>query len=231
VNRETLFQRDYPYVTGINKGGIAHFKAFAEDILKKYCKKGDFVVDIGGNDGTLLRFFQDMGCKVLNVDPSDVVSKVTKYKHFWEITRAHYLLHDWGKANVILATNVFAHCDNLHDFLDGINILLDDNGVFIVESPCLTDMLKTYQFDQIYHEHLSYFDIYPMHYLVGMHDMYIDKVEHNEMHGGSNRYFIKRLCGKGAEKQANPAEVNYLSNIEGLQGSWGERECQGQHAS
>ena len=192
VDPSVLFTQDYPYTTGVNEGGIRHFHRFAWDVIDKLdIILDDFIVDIGGNDGTLLVPFTDLGCKVLNIDPSGVYSAVDLWKGFWCEGTATAVMHRHGKAKVILTTNCFAHVEDVHDFVKGVKILLEDDGVFIIESPSLDDMIKYTQFDQIYHEHLQYYSIKSIKYLMGMHDMEVFEVEHQEFHGGSNRYFIR----------------------------------------
>ena len=194
VDKHELFTQDYPYTTGINEGGIKHFHDFARSVIKDYAVDNtDFVVDVGGNDGTLLQPFFDIGCQVLNVDPSGVESSVPVWKAFWDMGTATAIRKRYGQARVILATNCFAHVADLHDFIIGVDVLLADDGVFVVESPCLEDMLKFKQFDQIYHEHLYYYNERPIKFLVEQYNMELKGVKHNGMHGGSNRYFITKV--------------------------------------
>ena len=232
VPPSTLFQNDYPYVTGINGGGKKHFYDFAKDVIKKFkVTPKDLVVDIGGNDGTLLEGFQKhIECEVVNVDPSGVESSVQTEKKFWDLPTASYIARKYGKAKVITATNVFAHVNNPHGFLDGVRELLADDGVFVIEAPYIGDMIKYCQFDQIYHEHLMYLSPFAvdkavsMDRKVWMHEdehragkfvfsdaksgLRLEYATHNDFHGGSYRYFITK-----GDKIANFSEVNYLPGL------------------
>ena len=192
VPKEVLFSEDYPYETGVNEGGIKHFWDFADEIILKTGYKDKFVVDIGGNDGTFLERFEDAGCKVLNVDPCGVKSKVMSWKNFWGSDTAKEISTQFGKADIITATNVLAHTEDLHDFMKGVNVLLKDDGVLVIETPSLDAMIDGLQFDQIYHEHLGYFRFSSIAKLVNMHGFSIDTFEQNEMHGGSLRVYIKK---------------------------------------
>jgi SAM-dependent methyltransferase len=195
VNRETLYQNAYPYTTGSNKEGIKHFNEFAQDVIERYSlTSNDLVVDIGSNDGTFLKNFQDHGCKVLGVDPSHVKSCVETHREFFDISVATYITEFKykQKAKVITAANVFAHVDDLHGFMKGIDYLLADDGVFIIEAPHLGSMLKNNAWDQVYHEHLSYLWEKPIEELIVKYGFTIDFTEKYPIHCGSLRYFIKK---------------------------------------
>ena len=109
---------------------------------------------------------------------------------------------DGGKANIITATNVFAHVDDLHDFLRGVKYSLADDGVFVVEVPYLNNLLKNNYYDTIYHEHLSYFLLHPLYKLFSMNELPIFRVEHIPIHGGSLRVY--------ASKNYYPEEVSVV---------------------
>jgi len=193
VPRETLFCENYPYETGVNEGGIKHFKDFADEIIKKCSiKQNDFVVDIGGNDGTFALNFENHGCKVLNIDPCGLPSIVKVWKGFWDEDTGTAVKSKHGHADIITATNVLAHTEDLHGFMKGVEVLLKDDGVFVIETPYLDAMIDGLQFDQIYHEHLSYFNQYSIQRLLRVHGMDIWDYEINEMHGGSLRIYAKK---------------------------------------
>ena len=193
VPKEVLYNGNYPYTTGVNAEGVKHFRELAESAIKQF--GAGFVVDIGGNDGTLLRGFRDGGCKVLNVEPCPHLStenKVAKICHFWTNDLAKDIKETWGLANIITATNVFAHVDDLHDLMRGVETLLDHDGVFIVESPYVKHMFEKVQFDQIYHEHLSYLSVKPVNKLIKQYGLQLFGVAIKPIHGGSIRLYIGR---------------------------------------
>jgi len=195
VPKEVLFSTNYPYETGINEAGIEHFQAMARSICDKYhLGYNDLVVDVGGNDGTLGQAFKDYRhCAVINVDPSDVNSKVLKINKFWNEDVAVYIKHCYGLAKCIMATNVFAHIDNLHAFMRGVDALLAEDGVFVIESPDLFKLIDRLQYDTIYHEHLSYLHREPLAKLFDMYNMFIFDTEETDFHAGSVRYEVKRV--------------------------------------
>lgn len=212
VSQDILFGDDYPYTTGTNAAGVEHFKQFAEETVERFRLKNDFIVDIGSNDGTLLQWFEYTGCKVCGVEPVRTIkSKVDKVPGFWNIAVANLLHCQHGKAKVITATNVFAHCPDLHGFMKGIDILLDDKGVFIIESPYLLDLIDNLEYDTIYHEHLSVLAVRPLKYLLDQYNMEIFDIKRVDFHGGSLRYFISR---KYADHNWHPISSGVNEGIE-----------------
>jgi SAM-dependent methyltransferase len=197
VPRETLFNNDYPYETGINSHGIEHFRELANTAFNMFHPK--HVVDIGSNDGTLLKEFEKLGCNILGIEPVKSIANRAKVKTlplFWNPDLALNL----RPSEVVTACNVFAHVSDLHNFLKGVDNVLTPKGVLIVEAPYLYDMLNGLEYDTIYHEHLCYLSPKPLQYLLAMHNMVIFNMERLPyIHGGSMRYFIGR-------------EVEYLQN-------------------
>lgn len=194
VPKEILFPDDYPYTTGTNAAGVEHFRELAHSIIERYpLTSEDLVVDVGGNDGTLLEFFKDHGCKTMNVEPvAGIPSKVPKICEFWDRYWATHIKNSLGPAKVITATNVVAHIDNLHEFMRGVDILLADEGVLVIEAPSVRELIANVEYDTIYHEHLSYLDGFPLDELVRLYNMSIVYEETHDFHGGSIRYFIIR---------------------------------------
>ena len=124
----------------------------------------DLVVDIGSNDGTLLSKFEAGGHKTHGIEPTDaadlaVAAGIPTTKAFFTPGTAQAVKSEAGKAMVITATNCFAHIENIHDIVDGVLTLLDENGVFVSESHYLMALLDTVQYDTIYHEHYSYLSL------------------------------------------------------------------------
>lgn len=196
VPKEELFKNDYPYETGNNSEGVKHFAELAKSTLDRYhLKSSDLVVDIGSNDGTLLSHFANMGCRVIGVEPVESIAQDAKARTingFWDMEMAGTILQCLGSAKVITATNVLAHNDDLHEFMEAVDFLLADDGVFIVEAPSLDSLIDNLAYDTIYHEHLCYFSGDPLAYLVGIHGLNIVDTEFKEIHGGSTRYHISR---------------------------------------
>lgn len=197
VPPEILF-KDYIYVSGTSNTLRTHFEGMAKEVVEKFGLNSDsMVIDIGSNDGTLLRCFQGLKIKTLGVEPATNVAKLAREKGIETINdffdeKIARRIRGEAKVGAVLATNVFAHVNDLDDFLHGIKILLDDTGVFVIEVPYLVDLLEKMLFDTIYHEHLSYFALEPLATLFDRFDMKIIDVKRVDSHGGSIRVYVVR---------------------------------------
>ncbi len=205
VPPEVMF-KDYAYITGASKPMELHFAGLAKDVSTNFkVNKDSLVVDIGSNDGTLLQYFSKIGLRVLGIEPASNIAQIARKRGIATINKffskdcALEIYKKYGFADIILATNVFAHVDNLEDILYGIDYLLSKDGVFVIEVPYLINLLDNIEFDTIYHEHLSYFSIYPLIYLFRKFGMKIVDVKQIPIHGGSIRIFIKRSNKKQSQ--------------------------------
>ena len=195
VSKEEMFS-DYIYFTSGMPRISNHFKSYAEDVMERFLKPGDFVVEIASNDGILLKFFEDAGYKALGVDPAANVVKVADklgvntIVDFFSKKLAEQIASDKGKAKAILANNVVAHINDLHDLAGGIKGLLAEDGVFVLEAPYLIDMFDNLAYDTIYHEHVSFLAVRPLQKLFEQFDLEIFDVQIKNAQGRSLRVFI-----------------------------------------
>jgi SAM-dependent methyltransferase len=188
----------YTYRSSVNGGYVKHARQMAKDLAVKFnLNKDSFHIDVAGNDGALLKEFKDeLGLRVLNIDPAKnlcVIAEqmgVTSYPDFFNYRNSNDVLGDYGKADLITATNVFAHVDNVVDFLSASKNLLNKNGVLVLEFPYLVDFIENNEFDTIYFEHLSYFSLLPIMRLCGGLDMKVIDAEKKSIHGGTIRVTI-----------------------------------------
>jgi len=198
VDEKVLFHGDYAYFSSASKPLVQHFNGYADDLKQRYAlTPDDLVVDIGSNDGILLQFFTDT-CRVLGIEPSANVAAVARDKGVetivgfftralaTEVSAAH------GKAKIITANNVFAHIDDLEEIVEGVKVLLDDDGVFVTESHYLLDLIEHMEFDTVYHEHLCYYSVKPLCHLFERFGMEVAAVERVNTHGGSIRVFARK---------------------------------------
>lgn len=197
-----LFQ-NYVYVSSTSKVFIKHFEQYAKNVFKRLKLNTDsLVIDIGSNDGILLKPFKNLGTKVLGIEPADNIAKIAREEGIDTISEyfskklAHSVVKKCGKADAITANNVFAHIDDLDEVIGGLKILLKDNGVFIMEAPYLIDFLQKRYFDLVYHEHLSYWSVGALQTLFKRFNMTVFHVEKVAVHGGSIRVFVKKDEGK-----------------------------------
>jgi len=202
VSPELLF-RKYLYVSSTSPLFIKHFEEYASSVFKRFClNKNSLVVDIGSNDGILLRPFKKLGTKVLGVDPAEEIAEkatkegLTTLPYFLNRKVASEISDKYGIADVICANNVFAHVNDLDELTKAVKIILKPDGVFIIEAPYLIDFLEKNLFDLVYHEHLSYLAIKPLNFFFKKHGMRIFDVIKTSSHGGSIRVFVKKNSGK-----------------------------------
>jgi hypothetical protein len=201
VNPELLF-RSYTYSTAHSLGLVEHFRKYADDMLKKVgVAAGALALDIGSNDGSLLRAFKERGLRVLGVDPAvDIARQATAQgletvPEFFTYALARNLRQKYGPAALITANNVFAHSDQLPDMADGIRELLAGDGVFSFEVSYLVDIVSKMLFDTVYHEHLCYHSVRSLASFFRRHGMELIQVERIPTKGGSIRGTAQRAGG------------------------------------
>ena len=199
VPPEILFKDDYPYESSMTKAGRLHFDAFAQSVVEEFnLSKGDLVVDIGSNVGVLLKGFKDRGCRVMGIDPAENIARIAEKNgiptipDFFTYEVARDIAKKHGHAKIITGTNVFAHIDDLNALLEGIDYLLDEDGIFIIEAPYLVHLLDNLEYDTIYHEHLSYLSLVPLVPFFHKCGFELFDVKQVDIHGGSIRMFISR---------------------------------------
>lgn len=199
VSPELLF-RNYVYVSSTSPVFVNHFEEYAKDLITRFkLDRKSLAIDVGSNDGILLKPLKKFGVKVLGVDPAvDIAKKATKegiqtLPHFLDIELAKKIVNKFGQVDIVTANNAFAHINNLDEIVKSVKILIKDNGVFVIEFPYLIDFLEKNLFDTIYHEHLSYLSIRPLVTLFKRFDMEIFDAKKVSSHGGSLRVYIKRI--------------------------------------
>jgi hypothetical protein len=187
VDPAELFPKDHPYSTGNSAALREHYEDLARTIAGTL-HTGDVVVDIGANDGTLLNGYPD-GLRKIAVEPTDQGRKFkgTYYPFFFTEELARKIVSQYGPAKVITAMNVLAHVPDVHDFLDGVAVLLDDDGVFITENHDLHSITSGLQLDAIYHEHLRYYTAGTLCRLLEQHGFRVASSLPVPTHGGSFR--------------------------------------------
>lgn len=196
VPPEKMFE-DYLYISSASDTLQAHFKELSELLVKRFGLSSDnLVVDIGCNDATLLRHFARQGVRTLGVDPAQnlasLSSGVDRFTGYFTSRTASEIVREWGRADVITTTNTFPHIQNLQDFIQGIKLLLAPGGVFVVEAHYLVDLLEQAAFDTVYHEHVSYWALRPLNYLLEAYDLQVVDAERLPIHHGQLRVFIQR---------------------------------------
>ncbi len=197
VDARILFPPEYPYTSSTTRILRENFaELYQECITLINLKKNDLVVDIGSNDGNLLINFKGK-CRVLGVTPEEI-GKIAIERgiptiiNYFNRDTVKEILSENGKARVITATNVFAHIENINDIVEYILELLSEDGMFISESHYLLSLIQTLQYDTIYHEHLRYYSLHSLKYLLEKHGLELIHAKRIPTHGGSIRVYVAR---------------------------------------
>jgi len=191
---KVMFDNEYPYRSSMSKTMIKSFKKLAQDIKRKYKPKK--ILEIGSNDGSFLRNFNKN--ETIGVEPCTNIEKITKKLKFntigkyWDSKLAKHIVKKFNKVDVVYSANTITHINNLDDVFKAINIVLSDNGVLIIEDPSLLECLKKNTYDQFYNEHIYVFSYTALKNLLKKFKLEIFKIETLDVHGGSNRFFIKK---------------------------------------
>ncbi|QNP71425.1 class I SAM-dependent methyltransferase [Streptomyces roseirectus] len=194
VDRDLLF-RDYKYATGAAPGLVRHYAALASALTTRH--RPGFVVEIGSNDGTLLRQFAGAGVRVLGVDPAAGLARtaeesgVPTYATHFDESVAEKILSEQGPADLVLANNVLAHVGDLGSVLRGVRRLLAPGSHAVVEAAHLLPMAVTGTYEFIYHEHMSYFSLHALQQAAQLHDLAVVDVEEIPTQGGSIRCWLR----------------------------------------
>lgn len=197
---EVMFHESYAFHSSTSKHMQTHFKMFAESITEKYLagKNDPFVVELGSNDGIMLRNFQASGMRHLGVEPSVNVADIARshgintISQFFDDKLAEQISQDHGKADAILAANVMCHIPDISGIAKGVASLLSEDGVLVFEDPYLGDMISKTSYDQIYDEHVFIFSARSVSNAFDPYGLELIDVEHQQTHGGSMRYSLGR---------------------------------------
>ena len=197
INPEFIFT-NYLYFSSYSDIWLKHAEQYVKKMVSKFdIGKNSQVIEIGSNDGYLLQYFIKKNIAVVGIEPAKNIAKIaikkgipTKIKFFSKKT-AKTLLRSGVSTDLLIGNNVLAQVPNLHDFIEGIKILLKSTGIITLEFPHLLQLIKHNQFDTIYHEHYSYFSLLTLEKVFSSHGLTIFDVEEIPMQGGSLRIFAK----------------------------------------
>lgn len=200
VPPEILFCRDYPYYSSVSNYLLEHFGQSAEYIIEsRKLNSNSFVTEVASNDGYMLKNFVAKNIPVLGIDPAEGPAKVAVEKgiptlntFFTKDLAINYFQKEARYADVFLANNVLAHVPDLNGFVEGISILLKEDGVAVIEAPYLLDLVDKCEFDTIYHQHFCYFSVTALDKLFRRHGLYLNDIKRVAIHGGTLRMFIEK---------------------------------------
>lgn len=201
VDPELMFSR-YVYVSGTTSTLREHFRVTARDLLARFTPPADaLVVDVGSNDGTFLAGFKALGLGTLGVDPATNIARLANERgietvnDFFGEAVARRIRAERGPAHLMTAAGVFFHIDDMDDVCRGVYELLDDRGVFHIQAIYLGAMLEQTSFDNVYHEHVSYYTLRPLMHLLERFGLAVFDVGFSPIHGGSLMVYA---CKQGA---------------------------------
>ncbi|MGH7504041.1 MAG: methyltransferase domain-containing protein [Longimicrobiales bacterium] len=191
---------EYLYVSSASETLKTHFADLSRLLIDRFALGSrDLVIDIGCNDGTLLHSFASRGVRTLGVDPAANLAQLAgpaggqRLTAFFGSETADRIVEQWGRAMLVTATNTFPHIPDLFDFLTGLDKVLAPGGAFVVEAHYLVDLLEQLAFDTVYHEHVSYWALWPMMRLFELHGFQVVRAERIPLHHGQLRVTVQRL--------------------------------------
>jgi len=216
VNPDLLFKK-YVYVSGTSSVMVKYLEGECNAIIKRLnLNPGDLVVEIGSNDGTLLRFFKQKGMRVIGVDPAKNVlpdaGQIETIPDYFSERVAAEILQRYGPAKAICAYNVCAHIDNLAEVIRGVKVLLDQDGQFVFEVGYLLDVFKNNYFDTIYHEHLDFHHVKSLKPFFDLHGLSLVHAERSDIQGGALVGYV------GQDGRVADSSVEEMINEEILSG-------------
>jgi hypothetical protein len=190
--------RDYAYLSSYSDTWREHVETYAREIVRRFgIPTGAHVVEVASNDGCLLISFRDRGMRVLGVEPAANVAEIANaagvptIAKFFGSETARALRNGHPPADLLVGNNVLAHVPDLHDFVEGLKILLAPRGILTMEFPHIMRLIGNSQFDTIYHEHFSYLSLRVVSDLFAQHRLRLFDVEELAIHGGSLRVYAE----------------------------------------
>ena len=210
VEPSLMFHDQYAFYSSTSTRMSRHFEDFAETVRREFLDGEDpFVVELGSNDGIMLKHFASRGIRHLGVEPSANVAKVAAAAgvntvcRFFDESLAGEIEAEYGQASAILGANVMCHIPDLHSVFRGVTKLLKPDGVLVFEDPYLGDIVEKISYDQIYDEHVFYFSVGSVSSLAGQHGLEVIDVQPQKVHGGSMRYVL----AKRGSRAVRPAVI------------------------
>ena len=226
VTPERIF-RDYRYLSSMSTTFLKHASDFVAQLIEqKTFTSNDWVLEIASNDGYLLKNFIPLGITAIGIEPAENVAEIARelgietISDFFSSTLAKELLEKRGYPRLIIANNVMAHVPDLVDFVKGLSLLCGPETEISIENPSLANILVGLQFDTIYHEHYSYLSATSVANIGQMNGLNLFKVEQLSIHGGSNRYWLRKSNVENSIDSSvktiisNEAEIQLLNLME-----------------
>lgn len=220
IDSKSLWE-NYTYFSGDAKGMPEHFAQVAANVIRRYAPPGgSLVVDIGSNDGSLLKPFKSAGLRVLGIDPATEIARqataagIETIPELVSLPLARRVRHDSGPASVVCMFNAFAHADNMAEVADSIREMLAPEGVFVFEAQYLLDVIDRVLIATIFHEHMSHHSVRPLVRFLDAHGLQLIDVERVPIQHGS---IVGTVQLKGGRRAVQPS-VGELLRLEAERG-------------
>lgn len=212
IPKEEMFSK-HTYLSGVTKSLSEHFFKLARYNTQKFFKKRKkkIILDLGSNDGAQLKQYKKLKWEVLGVESSKKIAEIANKQKlktlpmFFNLKNAKKIDK---KFDFINASGVFFHLEELHSFTEAVNFLLKDNGIFCVQFLYMKSICENIAFDQIYHEHLLFYNLKNLNYLLNLHQLEIFHAKLTEIHGGQ---MVAYICKKGQKNKTSELK-KYLKN-------------------
>ena len=194
VSKEKMFNKDYPYKSSESNTMRKSFKDLSKKIKKRF--KPKFIIEIGSNDGAFINNFNRNN--VVGVEPCKNLAQITKkknyttYSEYWSQNLSKKITKN-KKADLVYSANTLSHIENFNEIFKAINNALSKKGILILEDPSLLKCLQNVAYDQFYCEHIYVFSTLALREILKKFKLEIFDIENTKTHGGSNRYYIKKI--------------------------------------
>ncbi len=198
IPSKKMFNSSYPYRSSMSYTMKKSFKNLSNEIKKRFCPK--ILLEIGSNDGALIANFNKEN--VIGIEPCSNLAKITEkkgyltYRKYWNYRLANELKNKHGEIDLIYSANTLTHISNLNDVFKAISLLLSRDGILIIEDPSLLECIKKISYDQFYNEHIYLFSVISVRNFIKKFNLEIFDLKNLETHGGSIRYYIKKINNK-----------------------------------
>jgi len=226
VDKNVLFDK-YVWVTGTSAVAKNYSDVFFQRVVERIgLEQNDFIIEIASNDGTFLRPFIKNGFNnIIGVDPASNIAEmankngINTISEFWNMNISEKLVSEHGNAKVVFARNVIPHVEELLEVIAGIQNALREDGVGIIEFHNVGSILEDVQYDSIYHEHLCYFSIKSMTYLLNQFKLFPFHIDTSPISGGSFVIYFSKTKREGSKELLKFTQVEMANHVNELD-SW-----------
>ena len=228
VDQNQVYHPDYPYLPGITPTVDKEQKELCDYLFENLnLGNNDLVVDIGSNDGSLLKHFKDKGLKTLGVEPTNIAKIANKnnietIQSFFDKEITENIIKDKGKAKLITSTNVFAHMSTLGDVMDGISNLIDEDGYYAFENHYIMEIINKVQYDTFYHEHLRTYSLISLTKLFEMYNLCLFDAQIVSRYGGSIRCIVSKKKNNKTQRLLDLLEIENQALIKNCEKTYSE---------